>query len=305
MCENCDASVDSTGAFCWQCGVPLSTGREPFLPRPVPGSTPTSPAGGISVTGEASGRVGRRPGVARRGVAPTAHRRVTVGGALLLVAVGMLLASLLVSWYGISVTSVADQGGSTVTLTGADSLFPLNHVEIVVTCQGYAGCSLFNFSYGGTYAQSGQTNLGWLYGAIVGIVAGGAALGLAAALLSLSRYPGGAQLGRWLALVAVLFAVLAPTVLAVAQPPVLKMGAGTGGSSAGNEGAPSAATSFFGRCSGTACGPGSAAGDSSLWGPSIGWYLPLVGAVPLLVGALLTNRGPKERPLNPAYDPIG
>jgi len=42
ICSNCGSAVDTTGAFCWKCGVPLDTGREPFIP--VPGSpSETSP----------------------------------------------------------------------------------------------------------------------------------------------------------------------------------------------------------------------------------------------------------------------
>jgi hypothetical protein len=33
-CSNCGAAVDTTGAFCWKCGVPLDTGRQPFIPDP-------------------------------------------------------------------------------------------------------------------------------------------------------------------------------------------------------------------------------------------------------------------------------
>ncbi len=33
-CHNCGATLDVTGAFCWKCGVPVATGREPFIPDP-------------------------------------------------------------------------------------------------------------------------------------------------------------------------------------------------------------------------------------------------------------------------------
>lgn len=35
MCSNCGAAVDSSGAFCWKCGVPLETGRGAFIPAPA------------------------------------------------------------------------------------------------------------------------------------------------------------------------------------------------------------------------------------------------------------------------------
>jgi len=33
-CVNCGATLDTSGAFCWKCGVPVATGRDPFIPDP-------------------------------------------------------------------------------------------------------------------------------------------------------------------------------------------------------------------------------------------------------------------------------
>ena len=46
VCENCGATVDTSGSFCWKCGVPLETGRDPVHSGPSrPGGTPRAQGG--------------------------------------------------------------------------------------------------------------------------------------------------------------------------------------------------------------------------------------------------------------------
>ena len=56
VCENCGAAVDVQGAFCWKCGVPLLTGRQPFIPAPAEGGVTPPPGAGLSYYGSESGR---------------------------------------------------------------------------------------------------------------------------------------------------------------------------------------------------------------------------------------------------------
>ncbi len=61
VCENCGAAVDATGAFCWKCGVPLATGRQPLIPAP-PDDANSSPSGpGLPAYETSSARVPAAP----------------------------------------------------------------------------------------------------------------------------------------------------------------------------------------------------------------------------------------------------
>ena len=280
ICKHCGAQVDPTGSFCWWCGVPVFSGREPILPGKSEPSPPSdtvveAPSVSVSYVHAAPAKLSAPPSKSR----PPARRPV-LGASLVVVGILILLVSLFVGWYTISSTATDTVSGSSFTGSATATLYPLNYLTETFNCQGSSYC-FSNSTYTGAYAQSSFSSLGALYDAIAGLLIGGAALGCAAVALA---FAGGYRKRVWagrLALLAVVMVVLAPTVLAIAQPSVL-------GSQGTSSSGASPQTSFAGSCSQSGCGndlaPGATA--SASWGPSIGWYLGFAAVVPLLLGWL-------------------
>jgi len=294
VCGNCGAAVDTSGSFCWKCGVPLLTGWEPFIPaHPEPADQPGTAAESLTVpvasVREELGRASSRP--ARRTLAP---RRPVIGGALLLVGVVLLIAALFMGWYVYSITAADSVSGVSVRETGTITLYPLNKITQDLVCQGWSGCAPYNISSSSSYTQGGDNGVGALYDLVAGLVIGGIVVGLTAAALAFGgsrRHP---NLAGSLALLAVILVALAPLLLLAVQPAVLHS-QGTPYTGPGSvSGGPSPETSFFGSCSGTGCGLSlpNGATDNGSWGPSTGWYLGLAAIAPLLVGFfLIRGRG--------------
>ncbi len=285
VCGNCGAAVDTSGAFCWKCGVPLETGREPFIP-----AHPESADQAVAeppVIRSASFRRDLRRFSHRPSRGSRVSRRSITSGALLLAGIALLVVSLLVGWYAVSATASSEVSGTSFTVSATETYYPLNQISETVTCQGWSGCPQIDTTSWTSYSQGTFDSIGTLYDMVSIFVISAIILGLVAAFLF---FTSGRQRSGWaeaLVVVAVLLAVLAPAVLIAAQPAVLNsQGSSSGGSSP--------RTSFFGSCSGSGCGtslPYTGALNAS-WGPSVGWYLCLV-AIALLIIGLYVYRGPR------------
>jgi hypothetical protein len=286
-CDNCGASVDTSGSFCWKCGVPLTTGREPFIPALAASGDP----------GAAVGPSGRGWSGAR--ASPSALRpsgdRAMLPGVLFLAAVAVLVLSLFVAWYGVTASASATEFGQTITVHGNDQLYLLNHLTVVFDCTGTSYC-FGNSSYSGTYSGSGLNDVSTLYWVISGLVIAGVAVGLFAAIAVLRSGGRRSGLPVLLCCLALALAAIAPVALAVAQPMVLHS---QDTSPDGQNSSAGPATSFFGSCSGSSCGGSVPSGDtdSGAWGPSLGWFASLAAAG--LFGVGLWIRGPSRRGRGP------
>ncbi len=301
VCGNCGAAVDTTGAFCWKCGVPLRTGREPFLPEPPVETEPSAVrADTLGMYGASSrANLGRPSSYGQPRSRPS--RRSILGGVLILAGVGLLILTLFVGWYGVTDTVSATILGTSFTETGSATYYPLNQITVTITCAGTVYCSQSS-SPTGPYSQSGLNSLGTLYTAVAIIVILGVILGIVGACLAFAgrRYQSG--LVGALIVTVLLLTVIAPTILVLEQPSVLASESnGSGNSSAG----PSPRSSFLGSCTGSGCGESLLTGstESASWGPSIGWYLCFAAIIPIFSGLLLARSGSlmvrRNRPLGP------
>jgi hypothetical protein len=283
QCSNCGASVDVAAATCWKCGQEFE-----------PGVVPATAYGGTLAARSDLGPLIPR---ARRRSSTT--KRSALGGTLLIVGVALLLVSLFVGWYVVTASGSGSSDGSSFTVGGTATYYPLNYVE-TLTCSGSSEC-FSNTTTTGSWSQGGTGNLAALYDTVSAFVIGGIILGLVAAGLAFASGARRSGLVRTIAAIAILLAVLAPVLLLAAQPTVLNGGSGTPSSGS------SPRTSFFGSCSGTGCGESLQSGTtlSASWGPSIGWYLSLVAIVPLLAGLFLVW-GRRKGPAVPSiYEPMG
>jgi hypothetical protein len=300
VCGNCGAAVDTSGAFCWKCGVPLETGREPFIPAHPESADQPRGAPEPPVVASASLRADLRRFSHRPSRGSRFSRRSIISGILLLSGIALLVVSLLVGWYAVSATASSEVSGTSFTVSATETYYPLNQISEAFTCQGYSGCPQIETTSWTSYSQGTFDSIGTLYDMVSVFVISAIILGLVAAFLF---FTGGRQRSRWaqaLVLVAIALAMLAPTILFAAQPAVLNsQGTSSGGSSP--------RTSFFGSCSGSGCAtslPYSGALSAS-WGPSVGWYLCLVAFALLIVG-LYVYRGPRVgSPDRVVYEPVG
>jgi hypothetical protein len=303
VCGNCGAAVDTSGSFCWKCGVPLLTGWEPFIPaHPEPADQPGTAAESLTApvasVREELGRASSRP--ARR---TPASRRSVIGGTLLLLGVVLLIVSLFMGWYAYSLTASATASDVSVTISGTTTPYPLNQITEAMTCVGWSGCAQFNITSASSYSQGGDDGIGALYDIVAGFVIAGIVIGVAAAALAFS---GGRRSGLagTLAVLAIILVALAPTLLFASQPTVISSQGAPYTGPGSVAGASSPRTSFFGSCSGTGCGLVFPSGttDSGSWGPSTGWYLSFVAVAPLIAGLLLVRRQ-RKGPVEPSvYD---
>jgi hypothetical protein len=284
VCDNCGAAVDTTGAFCWQCGVPLSTGREPFIPEDL--ETETSPVAVAILQDREEASSRSRPSRSAFVVTDRSRRsrRSLVGGGVLLVGAGIAVLSLLLGWYGVVVTVSAPYNGGTITVTETGTNFLLVQSTTLVTCQGSSQCPA-NQSASEGYAQGGAKDLGTYYDALAALMIGGLLLAAVSAAYAM-RGPNKARVSSALALFSVVLLLLAPVVMLGTQPAVLRYIDPTASS-------PGPASAFFGSCTGAGCGisPPSGYSIGATWGPFIGWYVGLIAGVFVLAGFLLVRRG--------------
>lgn len=283
VCANCGAIADTTGAFCWKCGVPLKTGREPFIPaHPPPPDQEEPGAGSPRIPLAAHPRRGGAPPTVGSFARPSRGRPV-VASVLILIAVAFLLASLFVSWYDTSATASTAVFGNHITVTGDASFYLLDQLSISLTCSGTGFC--FNSTtHTESYSQGNLTSIGNLYDAASVLVIGSICLGLLGVGLALALPERGTRWSVILIVFALLLAAAAPTLLLVEQPATVK-------SQGYSETGTGPQNSFWGSCSGSACG-GTTSGESgnATWGPSVGWYLGFLSVVPLAVGFLEIRR---------------
>jgi hypothetical protein len=170
--------------------------------------------------------------------------------------------------------------------SAAAAFFLNNH--ILSTGTGFGNASVVS----GTYSDAHLTNTGNLYAEVTYITFGAIALGFLGGILALTS--GGARkAGRGLVAIALILAIVAPIMLFALQPGALSNDHAIPGG-----GGP--ASSFFGSCAGSSCPGGGPAGSAATWGPSIGWYLSIIGIVLFLLGAALAGT-PKVRAAPAAY----
>ena len=290
VCENCGATVDTSGSFCWKCGVPLETGRDPFIPAPPDlGERPEPREETLGVYNRSSPARSREP-AGRFGRRLPRTRESNLRGGLLVAGFAILLVTLFVGWYSISASASDPYNGQTVTVNGTVTQFPFNHFSETLSCEGSNVCFASQ-----TYTGTNSGSLAGLYDLAAGLVIGGMIVGLAGIGVAFSTLRNRSRLAGSLALLAILLALLAPTVMFATQPYVLNSQGAPIGSSGNSTNGPSPRTSFFGSCSGSGCGAAITAGEtvSASWGPALGWYLSLAAALPLVLG-FLTDRSPKR-----------
>ena len=279
-CSNCGAALDTSGAFCWRCGVPVPTGRHPFIPANVePGA-----GSGVDEESEAARYQHLRGRSRTREERGPTSRRTAIGGLVLIVGVALLLGSLWVGWYSVTARASATQEGTSVVVNGTGVYYPLNQYWLQLTCEGSPSCPS-NLTQTSSYPQGTFDSVGTLYDIVAALVIGALVLGGSAGIIAAVSRRAGSKLVLGLALTAVILALLAPGVLMLAQPSVLSS-QGPSGTGAG----PS--KTFFGSCSGGGCGATLVSGTSlnASWGPSLGWYLSLAGGAVLVVGFFLARK---------------
>jgi uncharacterized OB-fold protein len=292
ICENCGAAVDTTGAYCWKCGVPLETGRDPFIPAPPAAPDRVGPReDSLGVYTQSSpARPRERSGQSRR--RPPLTRRDVSRSAFLIVASALLLVSLFAGWYVVSATASYSYEEGPVTLNATSTQYPFNHYSETITCEGSANC-FGNQTYTGTNSGS----LATLYDLAAGLVVGAVITGVTGVIVSFAGGRNRARLTGNLALAALILSLMAPAIMFAAQPYVLNTQGAPGGSAQNQSAGPSPRTSYFGTCSGSGCGSALTPGETlnANWGPGLGWYLPIAAAAPLLLGRAFAS-GPKRAP---------
>ncbi len=289
VCSNCGAAVDASGAFCWKCGVPLETGREPFVPEPREATGPGGEGEPLSIPGGTLQREYRRSQSRTRRSARTPRRSVA-GGLLLLAGAILVIVSVFLGWYAVSATASETIDGAHFQITATATFYPVNEVRYTDLCEGWSGCSSYNTSSTDSYSAEGLGNVGDLYDAVVALLVGSILAGVAAGILALASGRRRSNGARLFALLAVGLLAVAPVLLSADQPAAIAS-EGSSGMGGNMTSGPSPRTSFFGSCSDADC-PGSVvsgANVSETWGPSIGWYLSLGALVPLILGLWLVR----------------
>ena len=196
------------------------------------------------------------------------------------VAATVLLASLLIAWY-----AVEAQGGTTgFTVTGSDTFFLGQTVIQTAGCSGSSACPVAT-SNSSTYTDLGLHNTGNLYQVVQFVVIAGIALAIAGTAILFGWGETSQSKRSWgitLLFLATGLAIIGPIAVLAYQPTAIHNDSpsSTWGS---------VASSFSGACSGSACGTGSAGAVTASWGPSLGWYLPLVAAGILIAGMGLAS----------------
>jgi hypothetical protein len=215
-----------------------------------------------------------------------------IAGALAIVAAVLLLVSVFLGWY-VTTFSGSNDG---VSVSESATFVPGQTVTYSFSCSGSFACPASNQT---TYSNLGLNQTGKLYltteillilGFIVGII-GAIVLFVARAGLRARR-----SIGMALVVLGLIVAIATPTMLLALQPNALHTDSFTNGANSTS----SPATSFFGSCSGSACGlSGNTFNASETWGPGIGWYLAIVAFVLFVVALASASRIPKVPPNYP------
>lgn len=213
-----------------------------------------------------------------------------IGTILLLVGAVLLVAVLVTPWYSYAASVRGLPGGGTrnETTTYYPGL-PSTSGTIRYSCggSGFEGsrpCPVQN-----AYSNEGLNNVGIVAETGFFLVIGAAALGFIAAVLGAASRgsPRTFRLTLVLDTVALLLAISAPVAFALALPAAI-------GKDLPSHPANGPWSSFFG--SGSNAIP--LLGESARWGPAVGWYLSVIGAVFFLVGLILLARSRAE-PITP------
>ncbi|MCI4346714.1 MAG: hypothetical protein L3K07_08205 [Thermoplasmata archaeon] len=196
-------------------------------------------------------------------------KRAVVAGALILAVGLLLLVSILLPWYEIGLTG-SQSGGVTLSPDG----------QVTVTFQSSTASTSFSTAH--------LNATGQLYTGVAALLVLGGIFGLLGGSLGIAsgwrpNYRRGATV---LGILGLVFAILAPVVLLIAQPAAINSD-GLYGRNSGGISTP--ASTFFGSASGN--------GGTETWGPSVGWYLGFVAGALSLVGTILLLRNrPEEAP---------
>lgn len=186
--------------------------------------------------------------------------------------------SIFLSWYAISFTTT---NGSQ---TYAANFYPGQ----TVTLSSTSGTS--STTYSTTYTEVGLNNTGSLYSLIQALLVVGALLGVIGGGLLIAagtRLPSVATLGMFLLIMGAGVAIFCPLATLIHQPSALAADSYVPGSSNSNN--PGPTTSFAGS-------ELSSSGSGS-WGPGLGWFLPIVAFILLVVGVGVAYSSPEEGPV--------
>jgi hypothetical protein len=295
VCENCGAAVDTTGAFCWKCGVPLATGRDPFIPEDAPTSSTIEPTNQLLQHSGPSARARGRAHPASLETRNLSRRRSPLAGAFILAGIVLLVLSSLFGWYStqVNATYLGPPGGHSQE-SGTEVIYLLNYYTLDFSCSGSPYCPS-NLSQTGPYADSDVQSLGFMWILLSGLVVAAIVLGVVGAALAFTRQRDPRRVLRFATLLMIALVALSPAMLAFGQPALIK----SNESSTSGQ-VPPPGTTFYGSCTGASCGvnPGQGELISENWGPSLGWYLCLLAIAPLAIGYLMIRDRP--RPSNQA-----
>jgi hypothetical protein len=221
-------------------------------------------------------------------------------GAFALVGAVVLASSTLVGWYSITVAPSALDVNSTSTVT----IFLDGGAAVNYTCHpaGFCGGHTTGSS-SDSLRGSGLNATAALYGAVETIMIGSTLLGAYGGVqwVAAGRLRGRGQEFATSALIsALVLAASGPTVLYLTQPMAL---AADHYAIGGNASGPSPARSFVGNCS-TSCGrtPSGLGAQSESWGPGLGWFLSIFGALFFGISLVVARFGRSEGAL-PAAGP--
>lgn len=242
------------------------------------------------------------------------------------VGIGLLAGSLFLPWYSVALPPALEGGmqrgsGSYLETWGPWSVSYQFPAVLGNPCAGAAptqNCSTPPSTWSTTFGQADLSDLSGLYLIAAGLalaaaVLGGVALFVRYIARGISPRVRTLTVGTLLA-IAVLFAIAAPTFVALHQPatvctdwtesgPVPLGSSPAAGSSAAGCGWPALAPGggpTFSRGAGTPMGPGdsfvgSNASAGASWGPALGWFLPLLAggtfAAALAIELLALRRG--------------
>lgn len=233
-------------------------------------------------------------------------KRGMLAGALALIGAILLIVSVFLAWYTVSISASETVGSVTISTTGNENFLPGSSFQEQLSCSGSPDCpgSTTNTT---SYSSDHLNATGTVYMVTEYVLIGGFVLGLLGAILVF----GGGMMGRtkWM-MPGMLLIVLALLMALVA--PLYVLGAGPGAFSSDTPAAERANatgpwSSFVGSCSASAsCITGSSSTNGSAnWGPGAGWYLGLVAFVLFLLSLIFLLRDRRAMMSAPAADSEG